>query len=193
MLAGAQGRGVAGDALLNKSLAAYFVPFRSPTFKSLDHSDRAMDFAAQLWTHIFEVIDPRLIITIDRGTTERLSSILSRKLDTRSVTQRFPIGWSTYKAEILAFDSATKCRMVRFPHLSRFRVFGRPQSQANVDDIMRTVSNFLRDEPPLACRLTALLAFRSLAGLRPWLRAPLGQADGRTGGRNSYEKTSSPE
>lgn len=141
-LANARGNGTSGDDLLNKSLAAYFVPFRSPTFKDLAHPHQALAFASQLWAGLCDHLDPQLIITIDQRTTQRLTHILSKKLGTPPTRQQFPIGWGTYSAELLAFDSSGMRRAIlRLPHLSRFRIFGRPQSEPHVQRIIQAVAS----------------------------------------------------
>lgn len=142
-LANLQGSGMSGDDLLNKSLAAYFVPFRSPTFNALSHPQEALAFASRLWSGLFDEIDPDLIITIDQRTTQRLAHILSKKLGTLPTRQPFPIGWGTYRAELLVFNSSGMRRAIlRLPHLSRFRIFGRPQSEPYVEPIIQAVARF---------------------------------------------------
>lgn len=137
MLAGEPGRGAAGDDLLSKSLAAYFVPFRSPTFQKLPHRDQALAFASTLWDHIFKYIDPILIITIDRGTALRLTTILRNKHGRESMRQEFETGWGAYNAELILFDAGGGTRaIVGLPHLSRFGIFGRRRSEPSVQRII---------------------------------------------------------
>ena len=129
MLAAARG-GTSGDDLLHRSLAAYFVPFRSPSFEALAQPQESLTFASQLWERVFETIDPKLVITIDQHTTDRLIRILSEKLAGTPSTQQFPIGWGNYNADLISFASGRAARSgLRLPHLSRFRVFGRRQSE----------------------------------------------------------------
>lgn len=129
----AQGIPAPEDDLLHKSIAAYFVPFRSPTFQALAHRAEALDFASKLWARVFKDIDPRLIITIDQGTTEGLTRILCAKLGTAPVKQRFPTGWGKY----------TGWGIIRFPHLSRFGIFGRLESAPYTKRIVEAATTFL--------------------------------------------------
>ena len=140
-LADVQGRERSGDDLLHRSLAAYFVPFRLPTFKSLTCSRDALAFASKLWAGLFRQIDPKLIITIDHETSQRLTQILGEQFGIAPVTRRFPTGWGAYNAELVAFESGDIRRMIlRFPHLSRFGIFGRPESKLHVERIMEAVA-----------------------------------------------------
>lgn len=150
LLAAAKGHRSSGDDLLHSSLAAYFVPFRSPTFKMLSQSRDSLLFASQLWTRLFRYIDPKLVITIDQGTTQRLTRILCAKLGTPPSRQEFPIGWDSYTAELVSFKSDDIQRaIVRFPHLSRFGIFGRAQSQPHVERIIDAIASSLLLESPL--------------------------------------------
>jgi hypothetical protein len=148
MLAEARDRGVTGDELLHTSLAAYFVPFRSPTFKALVRSRESLVFATQLWTGLFKHIDPRLTITIDQGTTRRLLRILCEKHRAVPSELRFPVGWGAYEASLFTLVSSdgSPRGILRLPHLSRFSIFGRPLSRPHVERMIQVVSsNILRE------------------------------------------------
>src|SRR4030095_2650416 len=103
LLAAAQGGQTTGDELLNTSLAAYFVPFRSPQIRALAHRRESLAFATKLWTEILDYCTPRLIITIDQRTTRCLLGILN---GTRSRRQ-FEVGWGTFSADVFAYSSVT--------------------------------------------------------------------------------------
>jgi len=51
--------------LMNESLMAYYIPFRSPNYKSLRKKAESRNFAFRLWSSIMRKISPELIITID--------------------------------------------------------------------------------------------------------------------------------
>jgi hypothetical protein len=77
MLSSALGREPGGDGLLHASLSAHFVPFRSPSIASLHRREESFEFASDLWRGIFDHLDPRLLITIDRRTTDALERIFT--------------------------------------------------------------------------------------------------------------------
>jgi hypothetical protein len=143
LLAAAQGGRTTGDALLHASLAGYFVPFRSPQFKALGQPRESLAFAARLWTQILDLIDPKLIITIDQHTTRSLTRILNVKFGGTPARQQFPIGWGHYTADLFTYDAVA---MLRLPHLSRFPIFGREASQPHVERIIEAVTPYLADE-----------------------------------------------
>ena len=141
MLAGRRSPRVSGDELLGESLAAYFIPFRSPTLKALGRARESRAFAHELWQGLFERLDPRLIITIDRITTKALTDILQKKLDAIPVVEEYPVGWGNYTADLISFESASDpLVLLRLPHLSRFRVFGRAASQRQLERLMDQVA-----------------------------------------------------
>ncbi len=140
MLAAAQGSALSGDTLLHQSLAAYFVSFRSPTFRALEQPGESLAFASQLWTRLFKHLDPKLVITIDRRTTHCLVRILSEKFGVAPSVQSFPIGWGKYAADVLSFEAGGSLRTVlRFPHLSRFKIFQRAQSRPDLRPYLERV------------------------------------------------------
>jgi hypothetical protein len=129
-----------GDALLDASLSAYFVPFRSPSFDALAHQTRSLDFADRLWARLFRNLDPKLIITIDRQTTKRIARILKKKLHAPPFTRSFATGWGQVSADIVTFDGPEGARSIlRFPHLSRYKLFGRSKSAQQIDQILQAV------------------------------------------------------
>jgi hypothetical protein len=141
LLAAAEGGRTTGDALLNSSLAAYFVPFRSPQFKVLSNPRESLAFAVDLWTQILSYCHPRLIITIDQQTTRCLTRILNAKSGSTPSRRQFGIGWGMYKADLFAYESVA---VLRWPHLSRFAIFGREASRPHVKRILAAAASHLR-------------------------------------------------
>ena len=139
MLADAQNRPGTGDDLLHKSLAAYFVPFRSPSFKELVRPQESLAFALELWQDLFRQLDPQLVITIDLRTTDCLTHILQQKLGETPSREKHPVGWGEYTSELVSFGSGSSARAIlRFPHLSHFKVFGRSKSEPHLKRIVKT-------------------------------------------------------
>lgn len=118
-----------GPELLEQSLSAHFIPFRSPTLKALVNRPQSIAFASGLWARILPALEPRVIITMDQTSTPVLSRILSSYLGVAPATSSFQIGWGNYEASLLRFNAVGGSRVIlRFPHLSRFAIFGRQQS-----------------------------------------------------------------
>jgi hypothetical protein len=54
-----------GAELMESSLIAYYIPFRSPWFALLPRKKESLEFAQLLWAPLFDQLRPKLIITID--------------------------------------------------------------------------------------------------------------------------------
>jgi hypothetical protein len=121
------GREGKGDKLLKQSLAACYIPFRSPSLNDLPNRKAAKDFANKLWRDLFTKLDPLLIVTIDRITTKAISQILEKKLKCPAPdVTTFKIGWGAVSADVITFKAGKRKRVIlRLPHLSRFQLFGR--------------------------------------------------------------------
>lgn len=120
--------------LMNDSLLAYFVPFRSPSAATLIRKAESMSFARSLWTDILAVINPRLIITMDRDSFTYVLSIIEQRDRVKPVQYRSLTGWGRISAELAVFGAGNRrLSVLRFPHLSRFRIFGRHQSKPLTD------------------------------------------------------------
>lgn len=132
--------------LMNNSLLAYYIPFRSPNLKSLPNQWESRRFAFELWSDLLNHIQPTLMICIDRVTFEDIEKILRCKL--KPFTERcidLPTGWGKYNVTVKHWESDTgNNTLVRFPHLSRFKIFGRPQATEKLEKIADEISRNLQ-------------------------------------------------
>lgn len=130
----------AGDSvsLMSNSLLAYYIPFRSPDLGSLHRETESRNFAYKLWSTLLDAIDPKIIICIDnQGTFPAIERILYNKDQLRPVHTKLPVGWGNITAEMNFYELPEKKRcLIRFPHLSRFKIFGRPASQPYIDQML---------------------------------------------------------
>jgi len=124
--------------LINNALIGYYIPFRSPTFKELKNSKNALKIAKNLWTDILFDLIPKVIITFDKQTYKDVSEIYLIKFNYKLTKKaRISIGWGDYCAEIITIvKSNTKISIIRFPHPSRFAIFGRKQSSNGINMIL---------------------------------------------------------
>ena len=143
MLASVRGLESGGDALLDACLSGQFVPFRSPTWSTLANPRESLEVATTLWTGVFRYLDPKLTITIDLRTFRAMCYILNRKWGTEAFAEHHPTGWGRVQAELLLWDSASgKRALLRLPHLSRFRLFGRDASRSHMEDLLRRATEW---------------------------------------------------
>jgi len=132
-------------SLMDSSLMAYYIPFRSPNYGSLHRQKESRAFAFQLWAKIMQDILPELIISIGWITFNDMHKILTT-LNKMKCTNRheMPTGWGSYKASINCYVGAKKRTvLVRFPHLSRFKIFNRPNSSVCVARILEEMTKFI--------------------------------------------------
>lgn len=102
-------------------LAGNLVPFRSPNWHSLANKDAALRFGRELWSRILDRARPELVITMGSETAKSVKAILNV-----SDLERIPVGWGKYTAERGSFADGS---FVGLPHLSRFTIFGREESE----------------------------------------------------------------
>ncbi len=127
--------------ILEESLLAQYIPFRSPNYKKLHNKKKSREFAKDLWVDIFAVINPRVVITMSDKTFEDVSFILEKESKREKVREfKSKVGWGNVTGESAVFrgqGDREYLSILRFPHLSRFRIFGRPESKVYTDDLLR--------------------------------------------------------
>jgi hypothetical protein len=135
-----------GLELLNSSLLAYFIPFRSRRLSELHQPQQSRVFARQLWTDLFRYIRPRLVITIDRETYRDVKSIIEDMTERTHLTrQELPTGWGQYTATIDRYKAgAETITALRLPHLSTFQLFTSDKSREHTQKIISRACEGLR-------------------------------------------------
>jgi len=124
-------------ALMERSLIAYFIPFRSPRLAQLHRKKESIAFSQSLWTRLFHKLNPKLVVTIDTDAFSHMDLLLKQKSGAHSMRhEKCQTGWGNVKAEIkwYATDS-NMISLVRLPHLSRFKLFSRAECRQHIDTI----------------------------------------------------------
>jgi hypothetical protein len=120
--------------LMDATLATNFCPFRSPSWDRLPSKVESVAFSERLWSTIFGHISRKAIICLTGTSFDHYGEVLARKGFRRTSMQREPVGWGHVTYSSSRYDSGSgNVLMVRLPHLSRYKVFGRPQSQDATD------------------------------------------------------------
>jgi hypothetical protein len=132
-------------SLMNNSLMAYYIPFRSPNIKKLINPKESKKFSYRLWSHILQNISLQLIITIDRNTFEDINKILIEEVGFNQMSSMtLPTGWGDYTADVCSYNkSKAKIVLARLPHLSRFKIFARSDSELQVRKIVTEMTNHM--------------------------------------------------
>ncbi len=124
--------------LMNDSLLSYYIPFRSPNVSALPRRSESRIFAKLLWSDILQELRLKLIITMDKDSFTDIVSILGQNGHTAyPKIHKTEVGWGNISAELAIFGSGIKrISVLRFPHLSRFKIFGRPESKPYTDRLI---------------------------------------------------------
>jgi hypothetical protein len=108
----------------DKVLSGYFVPFRSQEWNKLSNKSASIAFGINLWRKIFAQTNVQTVIAFgSRNCGTHIVNILGAKHHAS-----YPAAWGELTIDEYRFGSNR--RLVVLPHLSRFSLFGRPQSEA---------------------------------------------------------------
>jgi hypothetical protein len=132
-----------GNELLSTSLSSHFIPFRAPSFAELKNKRSTIEFSKRLWRRIVSTFHPNLLIVLDRNGYKAFSQILASQFGQALSELEYPTGWGSYVARIRQFPNGpTLCWI---PNLSRFKIFGRPESAAQVVEIVKAATKNASD------------------------------------------------
>lgn len=133
--------GVERDRLMDRSLAANFCPFRSPSWASLPTRKASVIFSKQLWTRILRESTPAALVCLS-GLPAKYLGEIQQTLGWRPLGEEaIPVGWGSVTCSIRRFQRGTQSTLlVRLLHLSRFRIIGRPESDQAVARVASVIT-----------------------------------------------------
>jgi hypothetical protein len=102
-------------------LAGNLVPFRSPSWKALPDKKRALAFGKSIWKDILAEVQPQIVIGMGGEAFTALKDILVVR-----ETERIPVDWGSVCGKRGSFAGGT---LIGIPHLSRFPIITRAESQ----------------------------------------------------------------
>lgn len=134
-----------GTALMESSLVAYYIPFRSPRLALLPRKKDSLNFARSLWAPLFKRLHPKLFITIDRDAYRYFGKLLDSSVKTLNREREvMPTGWGAYTADVTRYGEGQQTTtLVRLPHLSTFQLFSRAECKPFVDAILTSACKHL--------------------------------------------------
>ena len=134
------------EPLMDDTLASNFCPFRSPSWDALPHRELSIAFAQELWLdvwrHVLRHVERPVVICNGKRAPDHFRTVLEgegARLVERPEVGRTGWGEQTYSLE--KYDTAM---LVTVPHLSRYPIVGRPESQHAVDRIISAVAGAIR-------------------------------------------------
>ncbi len=116
--------------LINESLIAYFIPFRSPRMNDLHEKEKSIKFAIELWSEIISTMKPKLVICLGDDVYKNVKKLFPDD-PTKYSTK---IGWGEITADFYKYDNG--CRVIRLPHLSTFKIFSRKECEPFIDNLL---------------------------------------------------------
>jgi len=133
------------QAMMDASLAANYVPFRSSRWASLGNKELTLDFARKLWSEILDYVQPRAIICIAYVAYDEIKTILqSKDFQVVGSEDRKTIGWgnATYCLTELS-DGERTVILVRLPHLSTYKVFSSTKCEIEIKKLIDKIASVL--------------------------------------------------
>ena len=110
------------DAVLSGNL----IPFRSPSWREMPERQRALRFGCGLWKEILGNINPRLVITMGAETFTAL-----KPKGNAGKEMSVSAGWGSVRIKCAESNGTL---YVGLPHLSRFSIMTRPESEPGLRD-----------------------------------------------------------
>ena len=113
----------------DRVLSGYFIPFRSPSLAALAAPDESFAFGVAMWKRLLATMRPLLVVCIGKDVERGLQAIWGRPVS----KTLHAVGWSRQSAGLSRYPTHT---LLRLPHLSRFRIFGRAASAEPLEAIL---------------------------------------------------------
>jgi hypothetical protein len=132
--------------LMDQTLTANFCPFRSPNWKSLSRKRESVRFSHELWFSVLDRVSPSVIICLSDMPFDYVESVLLAR-GFRIIEKIKPLtGWGdvTYSQAKYSSLDEKEVLMVRLPHLSRYKIFGKPECRRAVDQLTDEIVRSLR-------------------------------------------------
>lgn len=137
------------EELMDQTLALNFCPFRSPGWPPLVSPKESIEFSGRMWAGVLKIVEPSVIVCLGNDPMRYLDPVLrAHGAAPKGPVEKRPVAWGNVKYAVARYTTSRgEVTMVGLPHLSRFRIFGRRESQDATTEIVDTVSAALRRKP----------------------------------------------
>lgn len=112
-----------------EGICGNFTPIRSKDWAKLQSRNDALELGRSIWRDIFTFRRTPIVLTMGRKVEQEISKLLDATL-----IERVPVGWGNIQGAKYRFGNGW---LVCFPHLSRYRIFGRAESATSIDFLLR--------------------------------------------------------
>jgi hypothetical protein len=142
----ARSDGATWEQLMDQTLALNFCPFRSPSWPPLVSPEESIEFSRRMWARVLEIVEPSVIVCLGSDPMRYIDPVhRARGAVPTGLAEKRPVGWGNVKYAVARYTKTPgEVTMVGLPHLSRFRIFGRPESRQATTEIVDTISAALR-------------------------------------------------
>jgi len=123
------------DWTFDSVLSGQLVPFRSPSWAELPNQKASLRFGVALWKRVLEYVKPCLVVAMGKS---ELRTPLVDILGSPNGTETHSVGWGNISASLDMFEN---CKLLTLPHLSRFKLMGRPESRHPINKIISRTRN----------------------------------------------------
>lgn len=110
-----------------EALAGNLVPWRSSSWHTLNKRSEALAFGFKVWREIFRSVQPTTVVAIGNETSRQVAALLGV-----SELTKVPVGWGNVSG---SFGSNGKQRLICLPHLSRFQIITKAESQKGLENL----------------------------------------------------------
>ena len=116
----------------DEMLAAQFVPFRSRSLRSLAQQRSAFEFGRKLWAWVMATAPATVFLCLGNDAAAHLRQVAGAK--PRADASSLPTGWgrTTIDSWETTRSGPERRLIVRLPHLSSYRIFGRPDGKSDL-------------------------------------------------------------
>tara|TARA_R110001583_G_scaffold195399_1_gene372689 strand:- start:1522 stop:2139 length:618 start_codon:yes stop_codon:yes gene_type:complete len=136
---------VSCNDLLKYSLATNFVPFRSGSWNDLNGKRKsALEFSRNIWSERISQVPSSLYVTMSKVSFKEIDGILKEQGYSATNSVSPLVGWGRVKYQIVEYKSNNhQTAVIRLPHLSIYKIFGRAKSQDAIDHLAVICKKYL--------------------------------------------------
>lgn len=115
--------------LIKNTLAANYVPYRSPKWKSLNDESGIIEFSRRIWKSILAKLNPKVIICFGGIPYKEFRTLFIQAGYHESKLEKESMNWGKITVEVSDITRHERTLLlVRVPHLSRYKLFNRSES-----------------------------------------------------------------
>lgn len=132
------------ETLMDESLAGNFCPFGSHSWKALENKDATLQWCRDFWLDVLRICEPSVIICLGQVAYDGMRRAASEVGFNEGPPQP-PVeaNWGSVTYTLTRLSGPKPMLLVRLPHLSRYKIFGRLNNKPT-KQLIKTVAKYLR-------------------------------------------------